>query len=133
MAAAQDPGYRVPCSKCPAEATIFSVLAADVRAHQAERKRLDDPNVPFEEKVVWAGDLESVPEPAAWHLTCKAHYPGDDVVDYSGELGRGRRAAVDLIRHLSEKEWVGQDTDWGNLAVRLLAPVEAALPRGRAW
>ena len=131
MATKENSTYRVQCERCPAEATVFAVLRADVRAHEQWRKDLSKPGA----RVVTfdVDDLDEIPGPAHWHLTCETHYAGDEVAYYSGRLAGSRRGAVDLIRHLSEKEWVGEHTGWGWLAARLLAPVEAAMPRGQAW
>lgn len=129
----ESPGYRVQCGECEDEATVFAVLAVPLEAYRKHQERLEDPRVPFGEKIMTLPELLDAPDPASWHLTCTAHYAGDDVVSYWGQFKSSRRAAVDIIRHVGEKEWALRLTDFASFSVRLLAPAEAALPRGKAW
>lgn len=119
--------YAVLCESCLQPATLACVLTSDRYAYRKHRDEWT------KNPIMRGRDFVSEPVwPAPWHVTCKEHFPGE-FEDYWADLEGSRRGAVDLIRHLGEKEWVGEETDFATLAVRLLAPIEAALPRGVAW
>lgn len=125
--------FRVECDECDGAAFAFYVDGNELARFEKERKRLDDPTVPMAEKVVRLDELDSIPSPARWRACCALHIPDEATVGYWLDGITSRAAAVDALRHLGEKEWVGTSTGWASFAIRLLAPVEAALPRGQVW
>lgn len=120
---------RAACDRCAAPATYAYVTTAEVKATRAEH----DSRATSDGVLVWDDFLDAVDGPARWGLVCGAHLPAEGDVEWGADLAATRRGHVDFLRHVGEKEWVGELTDWSELAVRLLAPVEAALPRGRDW
>lgn len=113
----------VSCSACSKPARAFYVRQDDIWPHMQLQRKLKDSSVPLKEKCFSYSALLEMPMPARWRFCCDEHAPEETEVFYWYPYGtHSRTEAADAIRHLAEKEWVGENTFWGSLVLRLLAP-----------